>query len=146
MKLMLFSKSFGYSVRSVLYISSIQNGKRYVQLDEIALQLSLPRQFTGRILKNLVKEKILISVKGPHGGFGIRQESLQVPLLRLLEISGDNRLDNCVLKKKNCQADNPCPIHDKFIKIREDLILVMLNTTIGDLVKTNEPDFIRSLS
>lgn len=143
---MLFSKSFGYAVRSVLYIASVQQQKRYVQLEEISTKLYLPKQFMGRLLKTLAKEKILISFKGPTGGFTISEDGLQMPLVQLLEIIDGNRLEYCVLKKKKCNPDNFCPLHDQFTKIRQDLTLVMTNTTIGELVKGNQPDFIRSLS
>jgi DNA-binding IscR family transcriptional regulator len=53
---MTFSKSFGYAVRGVLYIAIMQDEKRYVQVEEIAGQLAVPRHFMGKILKNLVKE------------------------------------------------------------------------------------------
>lgn len=143
---MLFSKSFGYAVRAVLYIASMQNGKRQVQLDEITSNLHLPKQFIARILKTLVKEKVLTSVKGPNGGFSITKEALQFSLLRILEVTDGNNLDNCVLKKKDCSEDNPCPVHDQFTNIRQEIKQVMLGTTIAELVKGKHADFIKSLS
>jgi Rrf2 family protein len=143
---MLFSKSFGYAVRSILYIASLREQKQFVQLDEIASQLHLPKQYMGRLLKTLAKEKILISFKGPTGGFCITEESLQLPLITLMEITDDNRLENCVIKKKKCNPSNLCPLHDHFSKIREDLSIIMNNTTIGEFVKNHHPDFIKSLS
>ena len=44
---MIFSKSFGYAVRGVLYIALMQDEKRYVQVEEIASTLSVPRHFSG---------------------------------------------------------------------------------------------------
>lgn len=143
---MLFSKSFGYALRSVLYIASVQNEKHNVQLEEITSNLDLPKQFMGRILKNLAKGGVLASIKGPHGGFSITEESLQLPLLRVLEIIDGNRLENCVVKKKKCNPNNLCPVHDHFSKIRVELAQVLSSTTIKELVRGNQPEFIRSLS
>jgi Rrf2 family transcriptional regulator, iron-sulfur cluster assembly transcription factor len=143
---MLFSKSFGYAVRSVLYIASVRREKHYVQLDEIASQLHLPKQFMGRLLKMLAKEKILTSFKGPTGGFSITEENLQIPLIKLMEITDGNSLENCVIKKRKCNPSNLCPLHDHFAKLRKDLSVIMGNTTIGELVKGNHPDFVLSLS
>jgi Rrf2 family protein len=145
-KNMLFSKSFGYAVRSVLYIASMQKQKPYVQLEEVTSMLHLPKQFVGRILKTLAKEKVLVSFKGPTGGFALNKEGMQLPLIRLMEIIDGDRLDNCVLKKKKCNPENLCPVHDQFSKVREELTLVMTNTTIGELVKGDGANFIRSLS
>jgi Rrf2 family transcriptional regulator, iron-sulfur cluster assembly transcription factor len=143
---MLFSKSFGYAVRSVLYIGSVRAEKQYVQLEEITSKLNLPRQFTGRLLKTMVKERILTSFKGPTGGFSITEENLQIPLIKLAEIADGNRLENCVIKKKKCDPSNLCPLHNHFSKIREDLSIIMSRTTIGEFVKKNDPDFVRNLS
>ncbi|RYF86429.1 MAG: transcriptional regulator, partial [Chitinophagaceae bacterium] len=51
---MFFSKSFGYAVRGVLYIAFMQDAKQYVQAEEIAAQLLVPRHFVSKILKKLV--------------------------------------------------------------------------------------------
>jgi len=124
----------------------MQKQKPYVQLEEITSKLDLPKQFVGRILKTLAKEKILISFKGPTGGFALNKEGMQLPLLRLMEIIDGDRLDFCVLKKKKCNPKNLCPVHYHFSKVREELTLVMTTTTIGGLVKGDSADFIRSLS
>ena len=78
---MLFSKSFGYALRGILYIASMQDEHRLIQIDEIAAQLNVPRYFMGKILKRLVKENILLSTKGPYGGFSLHQQTLSLPLL-----------------------------------------------------------------
>lgn len=143
---MLFSKSFGYAVRSVLYIASLQNEKQYVQLEEISSRLHLPKQFMGRVLKNLAKEKILTSTKGPKGGFGISKEGLKTSLAKILEVTDGNQLANCVIKKKNCNPLNPCPVHNDFSKIRSDLIQLMSDLTIAKLAKADHAEFVKSLS
>lgn len=143
---MFFSKSFGYAVRGVLYIALVQRENRYVQLEEITSKLGLPKQFMGRILKTLAKEKILTSFKGPTGGFAISREGLKIPLIRILEITDGNKLEKCVLKSRDCSAANPCPVHFHFSKCREEVSKVLTNTTIEELVKGNHQDFIRSLS
>jgi hypothetical protein len=63
-----------------------------------------------------------------------------------MEITDGDRLENCVLKKKKCNPDNLCPVHDQFSNIRKDLTLLMSTTTIEELIKGNRPDFVRSLS
>ena len=54
---MIFSKSFGYAIRSILYVAIMRDEKRYVQVEEIASKLSVPRHFMGKIMKKLAKEK-----------------------------------------------------------------------------------------
>lgn len=144
---MFFSKSFGYAVRGVLYIALMQDEKHYVQVEEIASKLVAPKHFMGKILKKLVKENILLSVKGPSGGFTLTRETLELPVMKLAVLTdGVDFFDKCVLRVKECDTDNPCPLHYQVVEIRNKLKNVLSSTKIGDLLKENKADFIKSLS
>lgn len=144
---MFFSKSFGYAVRGILYIALMQNEKNYVQVEEIAARLAAPRHFMGKVLKKLVKEKILKSVKGPSGGFSLTEDTLKIPVMRLIEITeGRSELDNCVLRAKECNSLNPCPMHFQLTEIKTRLIATLSNTRLGDLLTEDKAGFVRSIS
>lgn len=85
---MIFSKSFGYALRGILYVALEEKQKKKVQLDEIAGKLGVPRYFLGKVMKRLVKEGILDSLKGPYGGFYLNENTLQTRLIQLVEITG----------------------------------------------------------
>ena len=142
---MFFSKSFGYALRSLLYIASTRKEKGYVPLDQIITQLNLPRQFVARILKTLAKEKILISFKGPTGGYMIDQRGKDLTLLQLMELIDGSRIELCVMKNKACDETRLCPAHDSFLKARGELSKVLSKTTIGELAKKGGADFVKSL-
>ena len=142
---MIFSKSFGYAVRSILYIASAKNKKEFIRIEEISTTLKLPRQFLARVIKNLVKEKVLISSKGPIGGVGITSEGMQTTLFRILELTDGNRLNQCVLKSKDCNTTNPCPVHERFSTARKEMSDILTNTTIASLIKGEHKQFIQSL-
>lgn len=144
---MQFSKSFGYALRGILYIAKMQDEKRKIQIEEIAVNLSVPKHFLGKIMKQTVKEGLLQSTKGPYGGFFLADETLGTPLIRLVEIiDGMDQFNVCVLKLKNCDTANPCPLHYEMEEIKGKFLRVVRETTIGDLIKDNKNDFIKSLS
>ena len=144
---MIFSKSFGYAVRGVLYVTFKQNNGRFVQVEEIASSLAVPKHFMGKILKRLVKEQILTSAKGPNGGFRVNATTHTVSLLRLAEITSDlDVLKTCVLQFKECNGQNPCPLHVQMEQLRNNLGSIMAHTTVQDLVKNGQTDFIASIS
>ena len=144
---MIFSKSFGYAVRGVLYVALMQDEKKYVQGEEIASQLMVPRHFMGKILKRLVKEKVISSSKGPAGGFTINENTLRLPLIRLIYIiEGLQGLETCVLRVKACNEANPCPLHYQMEGLKHNLQNILNDTTIGDLLKEDKKDFINSIS
>jgi Rrf2 family transcriptional regulator, iron-sulfur cluster assembly transcription factor len=144
---MFFSKSFGYAVRGVLYIAVRQKEKSYVQVEEIASSLSVPRHFMGKILKKLAKHDILESVKGPTGGFALAENTLSLPLISLIDLmDGLSVFRSCVLRLDKCNATNPCPLHHKMIDIRNSLCDVLTCTTIADLLAGGEADILKGLA
>src|SRR4030095_11297618 len=143
---MYFSKSFGYAVRGVLYVALTSNDKK-TQLEEIAIKLAVPRYFLGKIMKKLVKGGILISAKGPNGGFCINTGTLSTSLMDIaLLIDGKNRFNQCVLHFRVCNAERPCPLHKKMENYRKGIDAIITDTTIGDIIAGNKSDLILAIS
>ena len=139
---MIFSKSFGYAVRSVLYIAHKQNERRFIHVEEIASVLAIPRYFMGKILKKMAKEGVLFSTKGPTGGFTVNERTLTVSLLRLVDLTnGLSSVKGCVLRMKECNGLNPCPLHYQMEEVKSGLRKVLSETTIGDLLLKTESFF-----
>ena len=144
---MIFSKSFGYALRGVLYVTHMSKEKERVQLNEIAAKLSVPRHFLAKIMKEMVKQKILVSVKGPYGGFCINEKTMQTPLIKLIEITGElEPFNSCVLRLRKCNSANPCPLHKQAETLKNQWHDLMANTTIRDLLKNEQPGFIQSIA
>ncbi|MBD0353258.1 MAG: Rrf2 family transcriptional regulator [Flavisolibacter sp.] len=144
---MLFSKSFGYALRGILYVAAMQDEQRNVQVEEIAARLGVPRHFMGKILKKLVKQNMLLSAKGPYGGFSLHPHALSSPLLSIVEITdGLSTFHQCILRLKNCNPQEPCPLHNQMEKIKAALLGVFETTTIQDLLYADKKDFIKSIA
>ena len=142
---MIFSKSFGYAVRSIMYLG-MQQDRRHMQAKDIALALGIPRHFTGKILKRLAKEKILLSIKGPSGGFTINEHSLKTPLITVFIITeGRSTLEGCALRFGECDSDNSCPLHVDIDKLRRGLKQVLSGKTIQSLMTGNKEQLLKSI-
>lgn len=144
---MFFSKSFGYAVRSILYIALVQEEHQYVQAEEIALHLNAPRHFVSKVLKMLAKAHVLVSAKGPSGGFRLPGQAYDMPLFQLyLLIDGTKSFEQCVLRVKKCNEHNPCPMHLQMSDVKNKMRRVLTETTISDLLTTEKAVIIRSIS
>jgi Rrf2 family iron-sulfur cluster assembly transcriptional regulator len=144
---MVFSKSFGYALRGAIYVAMMTGNRRRVQLDEIAKELTVPRYFLGKVMKKLVKEGVLSSMKGPYGGFCINEKTMETPLFKLMEITGEvEEFGTCVLRLRKCNAINPCPMHKQIESLRYQWQALLVSTSIGDLLRKDQPDFIRSIA
>jgi Rrf2 family transcriptional regulator, iron-sulfur cluster assembly transcription factor len=141
------SKSFGYALRGILYISLMDDENRKVQVDEIAENLAVPRHFLGKIMKQVAKAGIIGSTRGKQGGFFITKNTLITPLIEIVYLTdGKDHFNSCLLSLRKCNASNPCPLHNKFTKHRKGIFNVYSQTTIGDLLRENKPEFIKSIA
>lgn len=144
---MFLSKSFGYALRGILYIATMKDEERKVQIDEIAAQLSVPKHFLGKIMQQVAKAGLLKSTKGPYGGFSLAEDTLSCPLTKLVDVTdGMDQFNYCVLKLKYCNGANPCPLHYEMDKVKTTFLDVFSKNTIGDLMEENKINFIKSLA
>lgn len=144
---MLFSKSFDYALRGILYVSVMSDAKKRVQVEEISEKLSVPKHFLGKIMNKVVKNGILNSTKGPFGGLAVNSETLSTTLSSLLKaVEGAHSFNSCVLKQKNCDPDRPCVLHDRVSNLRNSIYEIMNQTTIGDILKENTSEILKKIS
>lgn len=135
----MLSNSCRYGIRAVIYLASqpLENGKTGIK--KISTDLDLPTPFLAKILQQLAKQKILISSKGPHGGFSLLKDPRNITLLDIVNtIDGDDIFTNCVMHKGTCEGvgleKKLCPMHEDYEKTRSDLIRLFSNKSIHDLV------------
>lgn len=132
---MFFTKSFRYALRTTLYLAVITDSKPLIRLEEIAARLDIPRHFLGKILKRLAKEGILVSAKGPSGGFGITDKTLGTPLVKLMEMMGQSEsAEACALLQQPCNPEKPCALHCHVESLRNKWNSMLADTTIGSLL------------
>ncbi|MEY8019348.1 Rrf2 family transcriptional regulator [Muriicola sp. E247] len=131
----MFSKACEYGIRAITYIALQSLERRRVSLKEIAEEIDSPVAFTAKILQQLSKNNIVDSVKGSAGGFQIDKERIETIKLSeiVYAIDGNNVYVGCGLGLKKCNANKPCPVHDKFVKIRDDLKLMLESTNLYEM-------------
>lgn len=132
----MFNKETEYALRGLVYIQ-IQNlkGKR-PGTDEIAREIEAPRFFTAKILQRLVRLGFVISLKGKGGGFFFDKNSPELTIKELIyALEGNNIITGCGFGLKNCNSDNPCPLHNQYAPIREAIDRMVTSGTIQSLAR-----------
>ncbi|MEJ6980143.1 Rrf2 family transcriptional regulator [Pedobacter sp. P351] len=134
----IFSKTCEYAMRAVFFIAHRTASGGKVGIKEIALGISSPEHFLAKILQDLSRRGIVLSTKGPNGGFYMDAPSLKRPLSDVVEaIDGDGIFVGCGLGLEYCSEENPCPIHHQFKDIRNQIHDMLQHTSIeafnGDL-------------
>lgn len=131
----MFSKACEYGIKAAIFIATkSQEGKR-VSPKEIAIEINSPQAFTAKILQALVRNNIVNSVKGAYGGFEIDKNDIKaIKLSQIVNaIDGDSIYNGCGLGLETCDENHPCPVHDKFKGVREELKFMLENTNLEQL-------------
>lgn len=119
-------------MRAVFYVAQKSHEGQKVGIKEIAEQINSPEPFLAKILQKLSRERLIQSVKGPNGGFYFDAVSLNRPLADIVSaIDGNDIFTGCGLGLTYCSESNPCPLHDEFKKVRNQITHMLNNTTIG---------------
>lgn len=131
----MFSKTCEYGIRAAIIIASESYQDNRIGLKEIAKKIDSPEAFTAKILQILSKNNIVNSIKGVGGGFEIPKETMnQIKLIQIVSaIDGDRVFTGCGLGLSHCSEIHPCPVHDKFKEIRNELADMLENTNLEEL-------------
>ncbi|WP_436516607.1 RrF2 family transcriptional regulator [Ekhidna sp. To15] len=128
----MFSRACEYAIKIMIYIAAKEMEGRRTGLKEVTEAIDSPEAFTAKILQQLVRSKLLNSYKGPAGGFELAQNQ-EIRLIDIvIAIDGEKLLEDCVLGLPSCSSRNPCPVHEKFLLIRNQLKETLLSTDLRD--------------
>jgi Rrf2 family protein len=134
----MLSKKTKYGLKALTFIAR-QEGKKPVQVGEIAKSEQIPQKFLESILLTLRKSGCLGSKKGKHGGYYLIKkpsEIIMADVMRVLE--GPIAMVPCVSlnfyeKCDDCPDEYKCSVNKLMIQVRDNTLEVLRNTTLEDL-------------
>lgn len=131
----MFSKACEHGIRAIIYIATQSLEGVRVKIGDVAANAGSPEAYTGKILGALTKYKIVNSITGPNGGFEIDTNKMHHIKISdiVFAIDGDSIYNGCALGLSQCDALEPCPLHESFVEIRDSLKNMLENTSIYDL-------------
>ena len=129
----MFSKACEYSIRAMIFIAQKSKNGHRLGIKEIADGVDSPGHFLGKILTDLSRKGLVLSAKGPHGGFYMDEKCLKRSLAEVVTaVDGNQLFTGCGLGLKSCNELKPCPIHDEFKIVRNKLKALLETTRIGE--------------
>ncbi len=130
----MFAKQTEYAIRSLVYILLQNNEGRRPGYREIARAIRSPEQFLAKILQNLTRNNMLDSAKGRGGGFFFASPASTLTLKEIVRITeGERQTTQCGFGWDACDPGNPCPMHENYAQVREELNRMLSNVSIQSL-------------
>jgi len=129
----IFSKKCELALQAVLFLS-IKKDQIIFNAKEVSEELKVPKEFVSKMLQSLTESGIVGSKKGKKGGFYLARRPSQIKLIEIVEaIDGLDVFNNCVLGFPDCGSDHPCPVHEKWGKIRDEAFKMLSEETLEQL-------------
>lgn len=131
----IFSRQCEYALQAVMYIALKPEGE-LISIKELTKKLNIPYHFLAKILQDLSYKGLLISQKGPNGGFGLGMPAKEITLFHIVEaIDGVDFTNQCVLGFPECSGKSPCAVHDRWAGLRDGVYSMLVNKNIAQMAK-----------
>jgi Rrf2 family protein len=133
---MLLSQTTEYAVRAVVFIAG--RHPSVVRASELAEGLALPGNYLAKTLGALARAGILVSARGPSGGFRLRREPGDITLTEITHAFAPPAPRRCLLGLGPCGQNPDCPVHHRWLPSAQAIDRFFESTTIADLVAPPE--------
>ena len=131
------SQTGKYALRILGYLAD--HSGSWVLGREVAAATGIPANYLGKILNQLRKAGYVVSQKGWGGGFMLATGKLRASIAGVVEaIDGRRPADKCVFELGRCNSKNPCPLHEHWQRVNEQLDTMLAQVTIGSLGREAE--------
>ncbi len=128
-----------YANRIILKFSSSPPGTKLVAT-ELSEKLSIPERFTYRILRKLMLDGILSSIRGAHGGYVLAKDPADLTLYDVYKsIAGDILINTCLINPEACEATpGYCSVHNELFIIQSEIKRLFESVSFKDLADKNK--------
>jgi Rrf2 family protein len=81
---MKLTRTSSYALHAVAHMAAKKQDRRVASHD-IARACGIPERFLSKVLRSLVSARILLSIKGPQGGYSLARRPSDISMLAILE-------------------------------------------------------------
>lgn len=132
---MILSKTCDHAIRATLFVA-LRPERPWVPIREISAELGISFHFLTKILQVLTQHGIMSSFKGPNGGVSLARPAEQIVMKEIiLAIDGGQLFSGCMIGLDHCGDEDPCPMHQQWSRIRQELDQLFSSTTLGYLAQ-----------
>lgn len=125
-----FSRQCEYALQAVMYIA-LKSENEMSSIRELAITLDIPYHFLAKILQDLTRKGLLVSLKGSAGGYMLAMPKETITPFHIVDaIDGSSFLNNCLLGFPTCSDEKPCSLHNEWRILREKLHTMLQSTNI----------------
>jgi len=130
---MQLSNSSQYAIRILAYMADKKDSK-LLNATQLAETLYIPYKFLTKIMTELVKSGLVVSIRGRDGGYKFEKDTSEIMVSDILAIFNDSIKDEqCVLGIGFCNGLCKCALHDQWIEPKHLLQKMFQGSSLEDI-------------
>jgi Rrf2 family protein len=133
---MKFGVGVDYSLKALLMLADRYPSAQPLRVEEIAAVQGVPENYLRRLLIELKRGGLVLSQKGPNGGYMLARPPARITMADVVEIiEGDYTPVECLEDGANsfCPRDGGCPMRDVWRDVRDSVVAILRNATLQSL-------------
>ena len=124
------TKTAEYALIAIKHMSSIES---ICSSNNIANQYNIPKEIMAKTLQKLSKKNYIKAIKGPKGGYFIKNSIKNINLINFIEdIEGPVGISTCS-KNEECYLIDCCNIKDPINKINNNIKNILSKVKLKDI-------------
>jgi Rrf2 family transcriptional regulator, cysteine metabolism repressor len=135
---MKFGVGVDYSLKALLMLADRYPGAQPLRVEEIAAVQGVPENYLRRLLIELKRGGLVLSQKGPNGGYMLARPPARITMADVVEIiEGDYTPVECLEDGANsfCPRDSGCPMREVWRDVRDSVVGILRNATLQSLLE-----------
>lgn len=135
---MLLSNTCIYGLRASVLLAS-KKREDFVTIRELSDELQISFHFLTKVLQQLTKSELLESYKGPNGGVKLARPAGKISFMDVvISIDGEYIVTECALGLPGCGVLKPCPLHDQWSVLKENILTMMSEITLEEMASNRD--------
>jgi FeS assembly SUF system regulator len=106
----------------------------------VAEATRLGQPTVSKLLKLLVRAGLVVSERGPHGGYALARPATLISAAEILDaLEGELALTECSAATGTCDLESHCRVGAAWQRINRSIRAALENVTLADLETRSEP-------
>jgi Rrf2 family protein len=133
---MKFGVGVDYSLKALVMMAERYPSSQPIRIEEIAANQKLPETYLRRLLIDLKRGGVVLSQKGPSGGYFLARHPAKITMAEVVQIiEGDFVPVECLEEGANspCRRDDVCAMREVWREVRDAVLEILGRTTLESL-------------
>jgi Rrf2 family protein len=127
------SKKADYALLAMRHLAA-NSDRGAVSARELAETYDLPPELLAKVLQKLVRGRLLTSIQGIRGGYGLARPAASISVADVINaVDGPLTVTACSETNHSCEQYSKCNIRDPLWQIKDRIVSALAATSIAGL-------------